>query len=179
MGINPKVKERLEKQGTWQPFHAERKRLILDGMEPALAHEVALKKYDQPQVADRASKPFVAGYKTAEKIEERRVPRSVFEGKECTYREEVEWVAKNIEIRGVKPEDAPSSSAWGLLKFARSSPTNLMYFWKDFYAKLNTLQAKDDEEGPFKDDGRQILDTIEVLKRGATRGGKGNRNATE
>ena len=178
--IDPAIKKRLEDDGTWVSMHVMRRRLIQKGEDADEAEAIALKKFLIPMETDglRVTPPGSnrKDGMTTEQVkeqgaafrkqtrEEARVPRKVFEGKECTYREEVEWVASNIEVRGVKASDAPSAAAWMLLKFARSSPTNLMYFCKDFYAKLNTLQATADEEGPFKDDGQEIIDTIETLR---------------
>ncbi len=188
--IDPAIKKRLKEDGNWVAYCYKKTELITKGHDREEAEAIALKAFGIPkEKADalRATKPEgVRGDgKTPQEVradgavfrqqtrEEARVSKKVFEGKECTFREEVIWVAKHIEIRGVKPADAPSSSAWALLKFARSSPTNLMYFWKDFYAKIHISEAKGDSEDdrPFKDDGREILDTIEKLKRGSGRDG--------
>ncbi len=181
--LDPAIRKRLEDDGNWPRFCYRRTELRAKGETREDAERIALKELGitidpnaprvtppgssrkdgkTPQVVRETGKVFRGMTQ-----EEARVPKKIFEGKECTFRDEVIWVAKNIEIRGVKPEHAPSSSAWALLRFARSSPTNLMYFWKDFYAKIHISEAKGESEDdrPFKDDGREILDTIEALQR--------------
>ncbi len=173
--IDPAIRKRLEHDGNWIPFCYRRSELIHKGESRQEADRTALKEFGIPkEEADalRASKPEGERRdgKTPQEVrageavfrkqtrEEGRVAKSVFEGKDCSFREEVIWVANNVHIRGVKPKDAPSSSAWTMLNYARSSGTNLGYFLRDFYAKIHISEAKGDaqDEGPFKDDGKDF-----------------------
>ncbi len=181
--LDPEIRARLGKQGTFDSFCRERTKLIHNGTTPVEAGRMALKKWDKPGAGDpllpviedegMAKTPEDRAKSTAFRKatkEEARVPRRVFEGKECTANQAVEWVAENLEVRGIKPQDAPSAAAWAMLMWARTSPITKSEYWKHYYGKIISGQATDEAEGPFKDDGREILDTIDTL-RAAGRGG--------
>jgi len=80
-----------------------------------------------------------------------------FEGKSASLRAEFQWVYENAALEDVKPEDAPSSGAWGLLEFARSDP-------RTFYAKWLEMASKSEDkdlimEG-FREDARRATSEI-------------------
>ena len=160
--LNPEIMAALERQGTKQQFCLERTKLIHNGKSSAEAQATALEKWYKPAPDDPAL-PAVSESPqegTARfqgwMAEQRRVPKSVFRGKKCTYREMVEWVADNYDTAGIKARDAPSGAAWTFLKFSRASLTNLGVFCKDIYAKIHQAEIKSesDEGGPFSDDGK-------------------------
>lgn len=180
--IDPAIRKRLEDEGTWLEFHELKRRLIYEGKDPDEAEAIALKKFLIPtEAAARRVTPPGSNRKdgmTTSEVkehsaafrkqtqEETRVPKKVFEGKQCSYREAVEWVAENLWIRAVKPGDAPSATAWGLLIFAREPRgSNRLVFWKDIHAKVEAGETKSDsEDGPFRDDGKEIIATIDALR---------------
>lgn len=174
--LDPETRKRLEQQDTLDAFCRERTKLILQGMDSAEAHRMALNKWDKPNPGDPSLPPVGQSDRTmtqrehgralfkAQMSEERRIPGSVFEDKKCSFEEMVEWVGHQLDIKDVEPTNAPSSVAWSLLMLARSSWTHRRDFFKDFYAKIHTLQTSDDQDVPFKDDGREIIDTIETLR---------------
>lgn len=77
----------------------------------------------------------------------------------------VRWVAENLTNPNAKAEDAPSLSAWNMLVFARSSPTNTGKFWSDLYKPI-MLPAKKDLESTSRDieDEERLLSVIAQVK---------------
>lgn len=80
-----------------------------------------------------------------------------FRGKTASLRAEFQWVYENVALEDVRPEDAPSSGAWGLLEFARSDP-------RTFYSRWLEMASKSEDrnlvmEG-FKEDARRTTAEI-------------------
>jgi len=92
------------------------------------------------------------------------VSRVVFDGKPAAkLRDELDWVAANVCIIDVRPEDAPSATAWGMLAWARQNWTNWTEFYKSFMSRLMPTRSQVDREDDFSDDGRNVERTIESV----------------
>jgi hypothetical protein len=81
----------------------------------------------------------------------------------ANIREVVQWVFDFMEIDDVTPDMAPSSGAWGLLKWARASRNNKTEFYRTLYAKFIPSKAQIDNEDKFADDGRKQLDILDRI----------------
>jgi len=89
-------------------------------------------------------------------------PRSAFAPGNAPPRAVVEWVASSLAVRGLKPADAPDSTAWGLLHWARASSSNTSSFYQ-MWAKLLPTRAQADEQDTKNDDAGDLLDSIEFV----------------
>lgn len=87
----------------------------------------------------------------------------LFAGKRVATAKVVEWVASMIQVSDVKPKDAPSSEAWGMLVWARRSPVNESQFWGTIYGKLLPSRAQIDSELKYADDGMRVEETADRL----------------
>lgn len=85
--------------------------------------------------------------------------------------DDVEWVYRNLpafEHGLLKPTDAPSLSAWGLLMTAAENPQK---FYADVANKVGKTQSEESEKKRLRDDGRKIFDVLDRLDpTGATAG---------
>lgn len=77
----------------------------------------------------------------------------------------VEWVAENLLIKDVGPEDAPSGTAWSLLSWARKRRSE---FFKSVWSKLLPSRQQIDRSGAMRDDGRSVVETCERLQSDST-----------
>lgn len=78
----------------------------------------------------------------------------------CTYPEAAEWVARHLGVRGVTPDMAPGSEAWGLYLAARRDPDK---FWR----ARGQQAGKGDGGGPMSDDGAEVVEAIDAAIKAA------------
>lgn len=72
-------------------------------------------------------------------------------------RERARWVASNLCVTGVEPEDAPNAETWAMLVWARSDPDA-------FWTKVHPKPRAEVEGGTMReDDGRELLETCARL----------------
>jgi hypothetical protein len=86
-------------------------------------------------------------------------PRSAFRPGIAPPRTVVEWVASNLFVRPVEPGEAPDSTAWGLLQWARSNASSASAFYQ-MWAKLLPSRAQVDEQDTSDDDGGELVDAL-------------------
>ena len=88
------------------------------------------------------------------------------EAKGATDVKNVRWVAENLSNMNASPSSAPSLSAWNMLVFARTNPTQTAKFWSDLYKPI-MLPAKKDLENTSRDleDEERLLHIIDQVKR--------------
>lgn len=160
--LSKSVRERLQEEGRWEAFCLLRESLKADGMEARDAITKAMEEfqpldpdYQTPPGPNPARQPGALSATPAKE----RVPLTVFKGRTCDIRVAIEWVADHIMISDVKAADAPSSAAWGLIKWAQRTQQNEAEFWKNLFKPL-IPPISTEEEGRFVDDGHEILDTI-------------------
>jgi len=95
---------------------------------------------------------------------ERMVSRKVFKKRSATPIENLQWVASHLCVKDVKPRDAPSSTAWGMLMWARTSPTTENIFWSNLFTKsMPTKQQLDHEVS--KSDASGVINLIDEVTR--------------
>jgi hypothetical protein len=152
METRKELKKRLEAAEVWTDYVDLRQRLIKEGLTPAEARKQAVAEIDSrpPKPAAAPDHAAVASMEPAPAVD---LPD--FNG-EVPNNEAVQWVGENLVKSNVRPEDAPSGLAWGLLQWARSTPANKTTFWGSLWSKLlitgTALQQKEDKarlkEGP-------------------------------
>jgi len=85
----------------------------------------------------------------------------------------VRWVAENLSNPSVTPSSAPSLSAWNMLVFARTNPTQTAKFWSDLYKPI-MLPAKKDLENTSRDleDEERLMHIIDQVQKMAEEAGQ-------
>lgn len=134
------LKRRLQAEGTWKDFIRVRESLKDGGMD------------------ERDAWLTAAGEEVPERNEPTDALASDFADKAASEPESVRWVADNISVKGVKPSDAPSAAAWGLLQWAKSSVTTKDRFFTQVYTRLMPSGKQLEDEGRFRDDGEGIIE---------------------
>jgi hypothetical protein len=81
---------------------------------------------------------------------------------DVTEAEIVRWVFNHLEVKGLKPSDAPTPGAWAYLQFVRKSEENKTDFYKTTWPK--TFRKEDMKGTGYNDDGRATLDLIRQLQ---------------
>lgn len=181
--LKVQIRKWAEESGLWRQFIEIRERLKKDGVPAADAWLEAAKELDPEMWGSGEVKPVRVASKPAdlphvrsdsvvkEEVEVERVvsgvgaTKAVFAGKKVATVKVVEWVASNMQVVDVLPEDAPSSEAWGMLVWARRSPVNESQFWGSIYAKLLPSRSAIEAEQRYSDDGIRMEETAERLLR--------------
>lgn len=181
--LKVQIRKWAEESGLWRQFIEIRERLKKDGVPAADAWFEAAKELDPEMWGSGEVKPVRVASKPAdlphvrsdsvvkEEVEVERVvsgvgaTKAVFAGKKVATVKVVEWVASNMQVVDVLPEDAPSSEAWGMLVWARRSPVNESQFWGSIYAKLLPSRSAIEAEQRYSDDGIRMEETAERLLR--------------
>lgn len=89
---------------------------------------------------------------------------------ECSPREDILWVAAHMEVAEVRPVDAPSSTAWGMLMAFRGSALSKQAFWKDIYSRVIVAKMDFEREERMRDDGRRQIELIEDAEKALGQG---------
>ena len=151
---HPAVKKR------WEAVHAH---LASDGMKPKDSREGA---DEAVGIGPEAESVIQWRRKTGWSVDppESDAPAAE-DGGGATDVRNVRWVAENLTNPNAEARDAPSLSAWNMLVFARSSPTNTGKFWSDLYKPI-MLPAKKDLETTSRDieDEERLLSVIAQVK---------------
>lgn len=87
-----------------------------------------------------------------------------FEGKIFNVREDIEWVASNMDIGGLRASNAPSAFAWSFLKACREDANMKFEFFKNIMPKLLPSKSALEEQERFQDDGRKILNILDKVE---------------
>lgn len=145
------IRERLQSLGVWERYLARRDELKAEGASPADARERAFREVTAIETAIVPAD--AATLKTA------RRPRpyhpAILKGKRAVVKTDIEFVYEHMDDDGLQPNDAPSSGAWSLWSWARSTRDTRMDFYCNFAAKLLTGSV-DESPGFIKDDGRPL-----------------------
>lgn len=88
------------------------------------------------------------------------------ESKGTTDVKNVRWVAENLSNMKVTPASAPSPTAWNMLVFARTNPSQTAKFWSDLYKPI-MLPAKKDLENTSRDleDEERLMHIIDQVRK--------------
>ena len=149
------IRQELVKAGHWTRFCALRNRYEMEGLQPTEAYARASSELLGRDVSGKEDLPSLEG----------EVESGLFRETGASTPECVAWVAKHMMLKGVKPEQAPSSEAWSMLCWARRNNQNEAQFWGQIYTKLLPSRSQLDQEQRYKDDGRKVLSVIEGLRK--------------
>jgi len=150
------IRQELVRAGHWTRFCAMRNRLESEGVKPNDAYAQAASQLLGKNVDEKEKDlPSLEG----------EVDADVFTETGAGTPECVGWVAKKMMVKGVRPEQAPSSEAWSMLCWARRNNQNEAQFWGQIYTKLLPSKSQLDQEQRYKDDGRKVLSVIQKLQR--------------
>ncbi len=81
----------------------------------------------------------------------------------CSTAQSVQWVADNLTNKSVQAADAPSPCAWGLLRWAQSSPVSRAEFYKNIWAKTLPTRQELDNAARYSDDGSTQIELAERI----------------
>lgn len=81
----------------------------------------------------------------------------------CPIPEAVNWVADSIERSGVTADDAPSATAWMLLKWCKASEANKRDFITGIWAKLIPSKSELENQSRYRDDGSTQIELAERI----------------
>lgn len=99
-----------------------------------------------------------------EAMASKMVGKKNFKKKTATPIENLQWVASHLCVSDVKPRDAPSSTAWSMLMWARSSPTTENIFWSSLFTKSMPTKQQLDYEAS-KNDSSDVIRLIDEVAR--------------
>jgi len=99
-----------------------------------------------------------------EAMASKMVAKKNFKKKTATPIENLQWVASHLCVEDVKPRDAPSSTAWGMLMWARSSPTTENIFWSNLFTKSMPTKQQLDYQAS-KNDASDVIRLIDEVAR--------------
>jgi len=168
-----KLRDWLTENGQWSRFVEIREMMKKQGVEPSEAWGAAAAALEaelstegdrsSEEPVERSAAPVIPVRPLSGDISEDKVGKDVFLGKGCSTPATVEWVAANVMVDDVVAEDAPSPEAWGMLCWARRSNTNEAQFWGQIYTKLLPSRTSLEADARYRDDGRNVLNLIEVM----------------
>ena len=168
-----RMREWLGRANLWHE-HAEIAQRIIrqSGVRPNEAYEQAFLEIRaaHPEIADDEGEqdegqraPVHSEAPPPIPKDRQAVPGNVFVGKSASLTVIVEWVAKNLCIVDVCPEDAPDPEAWAMLVSARESNANQLKFW-DIRAKMLPTKAEMDHAKRKADRGEPVLKLIAAVQ---------------
>ena len=149
------LKEWLDEVGGWSAWTAERDIHVRSGLDAEAAHWKAAKDIGYPGGVPRDTGPPAAS-ETVPDVSE------AFGGSGGGIRGDFDWVYRHVSVETVGPRDAPSSGAWGLLKFARSDPRAFFTKWMDIASRQDDREQL--MEG-FREDSKRRTDEIAEMLR--------------
>jgi hypothetical protein len=135
------LKERLQAAGVWDDYLALRDRLAKDGLTPAQAREEALRQVESrpttPSQDELPDDEHPADPSPGEGQEAAAVDGGQPDfGRQVPNFQAAQWVAQNLANAKVRPDEAPSGLAWGLLTWVRRTPANQATFWGSIWSKM-------------------------------------------
>lgn len=92
------------------------------------------------------------------------VKAKMFKGKTCDERTAVQWVVENLMIVDVKPEQAPSATAWTMLMECRTDKDFRRAMLQSIWPKLLPSKSQLETTAKFEDTGAEALDLIRNLR---------------
>ena len=183
-GMSPNEKralrERVQAEGDWDAFKEKREQYRAAGVSnnelwPRTAEHFPAKNPKEPKniLADLPPLPPEELKKLRAKEEKPKettelIPRDRFQMDTAPSPQVISWVARNLVVLDVRPEECVSPEAWGLLLWVREGGTNESEFWRSIYPKLLPSRTQLDAQDRFKDDGRRLLtliDEVEAMSR--------------
>ena len=171
MPLDPDLKDQLKSHGLWTRYVSEYEALRDAGIPMGQARKQAVEQVCQDggvtltvpgspgapaPGSGEVELPPAAAPASAEMAAMTPIAREVFLGKTCSVLASIQWVADNLIVAGVGPEDAPSPAAWGLLTWAGQSPVSRLEFYRMMSKLLPSRAELAQDEQPFRDDGEDL-----------------------
>lgn len=158
------LKARLQDRGLWNDFVALRSQLTADGMTPAQAKAEALHRVEI-QVAPPRPAKGAGDNLPPQKMDVTAAPEELPDfTRRVPNDRAVQWVAQNLCNTKLRPDEAPSGLAWGLLAWVRRSPGNEASFWGSIWPKVAAKDSQAQEETDNKDVGTErALEMLDKL----------------
>ena len=166
------IRKELVSNGRWSDFVRLREELKERDVAPDVAWQKAYDTImedpiDGPALSDdppRQVKKVVSKSRPTRPQNNLDASSEIFAEKSCSTPRTVEWVAANIRVSDAKAADAPSSEAWSMLCWVKSSPQAESQFWGQIYTKLLPTRQQLDQDNRMEDDGRRVLTLIDRIK---------------
>ncbi len=146
----------LQKRGLKKKWVAYRKECQDNGHSLKVAQQMALDRICDEHSIDLATTEGPEG-EPIQKVKSEKIPASVFRGKSCSEADAIRWAVDHLVIADVKPRQAPSSGAWGLLVWSRRSPVAQLELYRMYGRLIRPAEAE--QHKPFRDDGRDLTNT--------------------
>jgi len=168
MESKEQLKTRLKQEGRWNEFIGYREKLKADGMPAKDAWYEARQKFGPESYRAEVAEDNCDDDSVVP--DDDIICMDVFADKpSVTARAVVQWVFDHIDIKGVKPQDAPSAGAWSFLQRVRSYPDLLKEFYRTIWAKMLPTRSEIEARERFEDDGREQLHLIDQIQRARDR----------
>ncbi len=146
-------RQRLRQEGRFKEFSALRKDLQSEGLSPSDSWTRAATEFGFGE-----PRPVTQGTP----INGHQVTAQMFEGRQSSVRSDFEWVYENQAVEDVRPENAPSSGAWGLLQFSRMEPRA---FYTEWLRMIGRQEDEFAEERRFVEDANRKTEEIAEMLR--------------
>ena len=146
-------RERLRQEGRFKDFSARRKDLQAEGLSPSESWERAAAEFGFGEPRTVAESGFSSPY---------QVTSEMFEGQTASLQSDFEWVYENQAVENVRPENAPSSGAWGLLQFSRMEPRA---FYTEWLRMIGRQEDEFAEQRRFVEDANRKTEEIAEMLR--------------
>ena len=146
-------RERLRHEGRFKDFSARRKDLQAEGLSPSESWERAAAEFGFGEPRAVAESGFSSPY---------QVTSEMFEGQTASLQSDFEWVYENQAVENVRPENAPSSGAWGLLQFSRMEPRA---FYTEWLRMIGRQEDEFAEQRRFVEDANRKTEEIAEMLR--------------
>ena len=145
----------VNEQGRWEEYKAERDELEDEGLEK---DEITQRLLDKPkwwpvEVVDELHEDTII-----------ELDKLVKSEKGCALDRSVAWVAENLGNDRMRPQDAPSGTAWNLLEWTRVGEGNKSEFIKNLLSKLMPSSKDLENQARYSDDGSTIIELAERIK---------------
>lgn len=163
MALTAKNRKWLNKKGLYKSYVGIREGHKKNGHKPAVAADDALYQMSGGQLG----KPLITPPPPQTTPQKEKKLEESFGGleHEDSALVVIRWVHLNMFVDDVKPEDAPNSGAYGWLKRCQQSPSTMDDFYTKVYPKLLPSKAVMDSASRRKDDGRELIELNEEIRK--------------
>jgi hypothetical protein len=187
MNVNQEHRAALTAAGLWTRFCDARNDLMTSGKTSQEAYDEALKICfpDGVPPPPPPPPPVVDPVAEAEKARKLKLlknlkgkngpgtgrPKSLplvshdkFGGREGGPVASILWVARNMDVADVKPEDCPDPMAWSLLRRCRKNATFAESFWSSMFPKVVPSKSTLTDDKPGEFDGARQVELIDKFR---------------
>lgn len=144
----------VSEQGRWYEYQEKVEALVGEGNTLAEAVEIVMAdaSWQPPVPVDMEEEDAIAELDNLVKSETG-----------CALDRSVAWVAENLGNKRARAKDAPSGTAWNLLKWANGNETNKSEFIKGLLSKLMPSTKELDNQARYSDDGSKEIELAERI----------------